>query len=75
MPQKYTDPMYTRKYRKPICASVLGWAANLWPPKKGSFSEAVLEDLVYLGMMSIWTTEIVLRKLLSKKSAPPIRTE
>lgn len=62
-------------FRKPMSARVLGWAANLWPPKKGSFSEAVLEDLVYLGMMSIWVTEVTVRKLLSKKPAKPMQMD
>lgn len=53
-------------YRKPMYARVLGWAAN-WTPKKGSLSEAVLEDILYLWMTSIWATELVLRKFLSKQ--------
>lgn len=47
-------------YRKPMCAKVLGWAANWF--EEGSFSKAVLEDIVKWGEAGLKTAEAILTK-------------
>lgn len=61
MSQKYTDPMYTKKYKKPMYARVLGWAAN-WEPKKGSLTEALLQSAVLWGVAGLKVAEALLVK-------------
>ena len=55
-----------KEYRMPMYARVLGWAAN-WSPKKGSLTEAILEDVKFWGSIGAKIVKGVVLKFKSNK--------